>query len=93
MTLPIEAVEPLLTVKLELALKLRPLPEKVQSPKLLAEPKVNPEMLCAAPTVIVLETEAASPRKMAASPDTHGERVVPLLLQKLSVPQVPLPDW
>ena len=34
-----------------------------------------------------------SPKKTAWSPETHGERVVPLSLQKLSVPQMPLPDW
>ena len=93
MVLPIEAVEPALTVKVELALKLIPLPAKVQSPKVVAEPKLNPEMFCADPTVIVLVTAVVSPKKTAASPETHGERVVPLLLQKLSVPQVPLPDW
>ena len=27
------------------------------------------------------------------SPEIQGESVVPLLLQKLSVPHVPLPDW
>jgi hypothetical protein len=93
MTLPIEAMEPLSTVKVELALKFMPLPEKVQSPKVVAEPKVNPEMFCGDPTVIALITAVDSPKKMAASPDTQGERVVPLLLQKLSVPHVPLPDW
>lgn len=93
MVLPIEAVEPALTVKVELALKLIPLPAKVQSPKVVAEPKLSPEMFCAEPTVIVLVTAVVSPKKTAASPETHGERVVPLLLQKLSVPQVPLPAW
>ena len=93
MTLPIEAMEPLSTVKVELALKFMPLPEKVQLPKVVAEPKVNPEMFCTEPTVIVLFTAVVCPRKLAVSPETQGDSVVPLLLQKLSVPHVPLPDW
>jgi hypothetical protein len=88
------AVEPLATAKLLLPEKFRlPTPLSVQLPPVVAEPKLNPEMFCADPTVIVLVTAVASPKKTATSPETHGERVVPLLLQKLSVPQVPLPDW
>ena len=45
MTLPIEAVEPALTVKVELALKLRPLPENVQLPLVVADPKANPPIV------------------------------------------------
>ena len=45
MTLPIAAVEPASTVKAELALKLMPLPSRVQLPKVVAEPKVSPERL------------------------------------------------
>ena len=93
MTLPITAVEPALTVKVELALKFKPLPERVQSPKVVAEPKVNPEVFCTEPTVIVLVTGATAPKKVAVSPEVQGERVVPSRVQKLSVPQVPLPDW
>lgn len=88
------AVEPLATAKLLLPDKLRlPTPLNVQLPLVVAEPKVNPEMFCAEPTVIVLVTAVVSPKKTAASPETHGKRVVPLLLQKLFVPQVPLPAW
>lgn len=38
-------------------------------------------------------TAVVCPRKLAVSPEIQGESVVPLLLQKLSVPHVPLPDW
>jgi hypothetical protein len=88
------AVEPLATAKLLLPDKLRPpAPLSVQLPLVVAEPKLKPEIFCADPTVIVLVSGVVSPKKTASSPETHGVRVVPLLLQKLSVPQVPLPDW
>jgi hypothetical protein len=43
--------------------------------------------------VMVSFTAVVCPRKLAVSPETQGDSVVPLLLQKLSVPHVPLPDW
>ena len=42
MILPIEAVDPALTLKVEFAVKVMPLPEKVQLPEVVAEPKVRP---------------------------------------------------
>jgi hypothetical protein len=91
-------MEPSLTVKMELELKFMPLPEKVQLPKVVAEPKVRPEreMGRTELSVIVSFTAVVSPKKMAASPETHGERVVPsvdLDQMKLVASQMPLPAW
>ena len=38
-------------------------------------------------------TAVVWPRKVAVLPETQGDSDVPSMLQKLSVPHVPLPDW
>ena len=92
MTFAIAAVEPVLTVKVEFALRVMPLPDRVQFPKVVAEPKFRPETVCAELKVMVSFTAVVAPRKVAESPEAQAARVVPLLLQKASVPHVPLPD-
>jgi hypothetical protein len=44
MTLPIDDVEPALTVKVALVLMFNALPENVQLPEVVADPKVSPAM-------------------------------------------------
>ena len=88
------AADPDATAKVALpASESVPVPLKVQLPLVVADPKLKPPMVWLEPMVMVSVTAVACPKKVAVSPEAHCERAAPSRVQKLSVPQVPLPDW